>query len=50
METNSTTLNRNKLAHALLRFEQVVILTTRFIRNALAVRPLAAGIAAVERI
>ena len=50
VETNSTTPNRNKLAHALLRFERVVILTTCFIRNALAIRPLTAGIAAIERI
>ena len=46
----STMSNRNTLNRVPLRFEQVVIMTTCFIRNTLTIRPLAAGIATIERV
>ncbi len=50
VENYSTTSIRNTLDHILLRFKQVVIVTTCFIRNTLTIRPLTAGIAAIERV
>ncbi|WP_207709193.1 hypothetical protein, partial [Pseudoflavonifractor sp. 524-17] len=50
VEFGSTTSICNTLNHALLRFRQVAIMTTCFTRNTLTIRPLAAGIAAIERI
>ena len=49
----TTTSSRNGLAFysvILLRLRQVINLDTCLIRNALAIRPLAAGIGAVDRI
>lgn len=44
------TTNSRNILYLFVTANQVLLLTTYLIRNALAIRPLAAGIAAVDRI
>ena len=48
--SNLTTTNSRNILYLFVTANQVLLLTTYLIRNALAIRPLAAGIAAVDRI